>query len=229
MAAKKPAGAKPLPPITVGKMREAAELVERLVIENTSLFSTRIREHREARAEGSERQLTQQEAAQLAASVVGALAEAGNTDAVNNPEKLAAKFQKSDLRAVDAVPQSEVLLAAGLATAPAILVAVAQLVALIEMDADTYREARESGKLDDAIKQAATALDDLPLEEGRDRAGAALDHFQTAAGAQAGEALGLIRDMMGQAIAQATAIDLSEQPSSPSLTGSPPPTDGSGE
>lgn len=143
-----------------------------------------------------------------------------------NPEAIAVKLQNSDLRSRDVVPQSEVLLAAGLATAPALLDAVKQIVALVEMSDARYKTAKKNDCLEEAIEQDAEKLDDLELSEGRARAAAALAHFQKAAGSTAGEVVGLLRDMMGQALAQATAIDLSEVSPFSSLTGSPPPMDG---
>lgn len=227
MATKNSGGAaRALPPITVNKMRDAAQLMERRVLEDTSIFSQRIREYRAARATGSERGLTPDEAVQLTSGVIPALVEAGNTEAAENPEALAVKFQNSDLKARDVVPQSEVLLAAGLATAPALLETVSQLVALIEMPAVRYKKAKAEDTLDDAIREDAEAFGDLDLADGRARAAAALEHFQKAAGATAGEAVGLLRDMIGQAIAQATEIDLSEISPFSSLTGSPPPMGG---
>lgn len=230
MATKNSGGAtKTLPPITVGKMGDASHLMERLVLEKTSIFSERIRDYRAARTTGSERGLTADESVQLTSGVIPALVEAGNAEAAENPEAIAVKFQNSDLRASDPIPQGEVLLAAGLATAPALLDAVGQLVALIEMPNARYKKAKTDDTLDDFIREDAAKLEDLELSDGRARAAAALAHFQTAAGSTAGEAIGLLRDMMGQALAQATAIDLSEVSPFTSLIGSPPPMDGAEE
>lgn len=224
MTAKTPAEGKSLPPVTVGKLADASRLIERLITENTSIFSDRIREYREVRATGSERSLTAEEAAQIASGLAGA---AG--DQASDIASFTAKIQQSDLKAVDQVPQEEMLLVAGLGTAPAALEAVQQMIALIEMPTADYRSAKESDTLDDEIRKSARSLDDLSLEEGRARASAALTHFQEAAGAQAGEVIGLIRDMMGQAIAQAASSDLSNLSPFSSLTGSLPPTDGTEE
>lgn len=228
MAAKKAEGASVLPPLKVAKMAEIGRLIERMVTENTSVFSTRMREYREARAEGSERPLTAHEASQVASGMIEAAVAIGHEIGSDDLPAFVQRFQDSKLRAVDVVPQQEVLLAAGVSTAPMLIEAVAQLVALIEMPEDRFRDARESGSLPETIKQDAAAFDDLDLAEARARASTALEHFQKAAGATAGEVVGLLRDMLAQAMTQAAGMDASETSPFTSLTGSPPPMDGNG-
>ncbi len=231
MATKQTGEGRPaLPPVTVAKLEDGARLIERLVQENASIFGENIRKYREERRESSTRPLTAAEAAQVAAAMGSVVEENGGVSPLaENPGKVLADLQNSELRAVDEVPVQEVLLAAGLATAPAVLSATKQLVALIEMPSDAHREAREGGTLDTAIDADAKTLDYLELTEGRDRARLALDHFQSAAGAAEGEGLSLIVNMIGQALGQAVQAAPNLGSAFASLTGSPVPTDGIAE
>lgn len=221
MAAKKAEGAAPaLPPIMVGKFEDIAKLIEQLVLEQTSVFGENIQRYREERRKTSERPLTPAEAGQVAAS----WAEAMGIEEVGDAGEALASIQKSDLRASDDVPTQELLLAAGLATAPALIDSVKTLVALIEMPNDEHEAASEDGNLREALAERAKEFRKIELGEARARASAALAHFQVAAGAASGEALGLVREIAVQALSQA----LKDNPTSAfaSLTGSLPSTDG---
>lgn len=223
MGAKKPGeSTTALPPMSVARVADCMRLVEDLVAENIDLFGKNIARHREARRESSTRPLTGQEAAAVAAGLnIDPMAEGA-------AERIA-DIQKSGLTAVDEVPMQEVLLAAGVSTAPAAIDAAMRMVALVEMDAETYKSAREGDKLRQAIDDGAAEFGDLEAAEGRERASRALDHFQRAAGVDSGEARSLILrtvlDALGQAMENAPKLGSTLA----SLIGSQEPTDGTEE
>lgn len=221
------ASAAALPPITVGKMEDAAALIERLVSENTSIFAANVAEYRETRRQSSERPLSAAEAGQVAAAMVSVLDESGVTHGLTeNPGETLKGIQDSGLRAMDEPSVQEVLLAAGLATAPALLGAVSRLVALVELDNGEHEKHAEAGTLDEHLDECARTMRTASLLDGRARAKAALDHFQDAAGAAPGEAWSLVVRAIGQAMGQAVAISPELGSAFSSLTGSLAPTDG---
>lgn len=218
-AASRPA----LPAVTVARFQEALTLLDRLVDEQADLFIDKGQQYRQRHRAGTERKLNADEAAQVAA----AMASAVGAEALP-PVVLAEAVQASDLRAYDEPQPVELLLAAGVATAPAAMQAARRFVALIEMPADTFREARDAGRLgaalDDAIRESE--YDDLAGPDGaRERAQAALEHFSQASGAGQGKAMGLLIRAWWQAMKQAIEGLGLTQPTS-SLIGSPPSTDG---
>ncbi len=220
---KKTAGGERLPVVTVARFEAASKLIEQLVEENTDLFVGKMHTYRERSRAGSSRALSAAEAAQVAAGLATDL-EPGER------VKLAEDVQASELRAVDEPSPQEVLLAAGLSTAPAFLDAALRFVALIELPADTFAEAYDAGELDEALAPAIAALRELPLEDARARAAAALDHLGSKAGVASGEGVRLLITAMWQALQQAAnqmAPSLSSGLSS--LTGSLEPTDGPSE
>ncbi len=211
-----------LPPVTPARFEEALKLVDELVDEQTDLFVAKGHEYRERHRTGTERHLTAQEAAQIAA--------AWSTAQDLPPVTVAEAVQQSELRAYDEPQPAEILLRAGIATAPAFMGAVQRFVALIEMDPDRFREARERGRhaLAEALDAdvAAREYDDLTGDDGaRARAQRAFEHFSEAAGASSGKAWSLLPKVLMQVVEQATSA-LGLQPGPSSLTGSPPPTDG---
>lgn len=224
-AQKKGEGQPALPPMMVARVADCMRLVEDLVSENIELFGDNIAKHRAMRRESSSAPLTGMEAAQVAAAL------GIDPNAENAAERIAA-IQKSDLRSTDEVPMQEVLLVAGVATAPAAIEAACRLVALVEMPDPEYRKAREAGKdkLREAIDKAANAFElDVSAEDGRARASAALDHFQKAAGVDSGEARSLILRTVLEALGQAMENAPNLNSAFGSLTGSLEPTDGTAE
>lgn len=213
-----------LPPLTVARFEQATLLMERLVDENTDLFVGRMHAYRERARAGSSRQLTPEEAAGVAAGLAGALGP--DADLVATTEDV----QAGSLRAVDEPAPQEVLLAAGVATAPAFLNAGLRLVSLIELPADVFEEDYEHDTLDDAISEHLKTLRALNLDEARARAVSALDYLAEQAGGGSGEGVRLLTRAVWQALNQA-AESLSPVISSglSSLTDSQPPTDGTSE
>lgn len=214
-----------LPPMSVGRVADCMRLVEALVSENIELFGGNIAKHRDARRQSSERPLSGIEAAGVAAALG---VDPESDDAVKRIEEV----QASGLTATDEVPMQEVLLVAGVSTAPAAIEAACKLVVLVEMPDDEYRAAREAGedKLREAIDKAAKAFElDTPAGEGRERGKLALDHFQIAAGVDSGEARSLIFRTVLEALGQAVENSPKLGSTLASLTGSLEPTDGTAE
>lgn len=212
-----------LPVLTVARFEQAALLLERLIDENTDLFIGRMQSYRERQRAASSRRLTPDEAAGVAAGLAASLGP--DADLVQTVEDI----QESGLRAVDEPSPQEVLLAAGAATAPAFLSAALRLVALLELPADVFERAYETDALDAAVDDHVQALRALDLEEARARAVSALDHLSVKAGAGSGEGMRLLTGAVRQALSQAAMEMTPTLSGSSSLTGSPPPTDGSAE
>jgi hypothetical protein len=204
-----------LPAVTVARLEELGSLMERIMAVNQSLFIEKGQQYKEAHRQGSSRQLTPLEAAQIAAVIAdeNKLAEAG-------------QVQASSLRAYDPPETREILLAAGIAVAPAFLAAVREAVALVEMPADEFKAACEDGTLDQAIEEAAKPLRWLEAEEAKARASAAFAHYARAAGFEPGEALRLPVQAVWQALSGAVnhLVDASQ---SSQLTGSAESTEDS--
>lgn len=209
----------PLPVLTVARFEEALALIERMVAQDKSVFIAHAQAYREEHRDKTLRPLNAVEAASVAA---GFLDE-------RLPEDRAAAFQAHEgLKAYDEPQPLEVLLAAGLSTAPAFLRAALRVTALIELPAQTFEQAREAGQLDAAVDQQAETLRALSLDEARTRAGAALEHFGAAAGVKPGEAMGLLGRSVWQALTQAMSeVNQSMLASASSWsTDSPASTDG---
>lgn len=212
---------KPLPVVGVARLKEAANLLERLASQHQDVFAERVAEFRAIRRKSSERPASVLDAAAIAAGMADAF------DPETTPVERIEQIQSAGLTHYDDPAPVELLLAAGLSTPVAFIDMASQYVALIEMDAETFKSAREAGTLQEAIDAAATELEDLGLEEARDRASAAFKHFVAAAGGDdPGEALSLIVRLVGQAIGQATTTGLDLTSIWPSLTDSPVSTDG---
>lgn len=190
-----------LPPMTVGRFSEASELLERLVAEKRDVFLENANEHRRRHREMTEpRQLSPQEAGQLAAAMVEVIVDG------EDPVAFAERLQASGLRAYEEPDPRELLLAAGLSTAPALLDVVKRFVALVEMAPERFKETREAETLDEAIREDAAVLDDVELSEARERAVAALEHVQAATGSSKGKTLGLLTKLVLQAFSQAIVM-----------------------
>lgn len=194
---------KALPPVTVGRFKQFGLLVERLISEKTSVFAEAQASYREVHREASPRKLKAVEAAQVAA----AMAETLGGELAEDAGAVAAKIQQSGLRAYDEPEGVEVLLAAGLATAPALMDVVSQLVALVEMPAEAFEAACESETLDVALDAAVVELDKLDMQEGRARAAAALEHVAERTGVAPGEAVRLVTRLVGQSMGQALQMN----------------------
>lgn len=212
---------KSLPPITVARFEEVTKLLERLIAEQSSVFTDAIGSYRSAHRDATSRPLSPDEAAQVAAALSDAMG-------ADDPVGLAAQLQQSELRAYDEPDVREVLLAAGAATAPAFVQATRRVVALIEMPAADFERAFDDDELEDAIDAAAHALLKVELEEARDRAGKALEHFASKSGSPSGKGLSLLVDVTRSAFTQALQTWTNQKPAggSSSLIGSPPSTDG---
>lgn len=183
-----------LPPITVAKLEETGKLIERLLDEKQSLFIRKGQAYKDAHREGTCRQLSPVESAQLAVAV----ARDGQ-----DPVQVAETLQASSLRAYDEPDRREILLAAGAAVAPAFSEAVRRVVALVEMPAAEFEDACEGNSLADAIESAALELRKLELSEGRARASAAFAHYAKSAGFESGEVLSLPVQAVWQALTSA--------------------------
>lgn len=219
--AKQPAARRPaapsLPPISVLRFERALELVDRLVDANTDAFIQHGQAYKERHRDASSRPLNAVEAAQIAAGLID------DTDAVTRVQAI----QDSDLRAYDEPGSDEVLLAAGVHVAPALLDAALMVTALIEMPADRFEQACDAQQLEEALDRAAAELKREGLKDMRTRATRALEHFADAAGFSTGKALGLVTKAIWQALSQAmTHLSPESEAGSPSasLTGSAPPT-----
>lgn len=222
MAARKPAApraprAPVLPPVTVARFEEAMRLLEQVVDEQTDVFIARGQAYREKHRDGTSRPLSAEEAGSIAAGLAVAHGEP--------PIAFAEQLQASDLRAHEQPEPVEVLLAAGVATAPAFTTAVLRLVALVEMPAIEFRAHVDDGTLSDALDAACEELRWVDLaEEGLGRAHAAFEHFARAAGVEPGKAVGLVSRAVWQALNQAmSSLGVSASSSS---TGLPASTDG---
>lgn len=212
-----------LPPMTVARFEEAMRLVERLVDEHTDVFVGAMHRYRERAREGTSRGLTAVEAAQVAAG----LAEHLGAEDPETLTVLAERVQGGSLRAVDEPAASEVLLAAGLHTAPAFVGAALDVTALIELPADVFEAAYDEGTVDAAVADAVKVLRREPLSVMRSRAEAALGHMGQEAGVPEGEGLRLLAATVWQALNQSmTTMAPNLGSGLSSLTGSLDPTGG---
>ncbi len=210
-----------LPVITVGRFEEVSKLIEELVAEKADVFVAAQQNYRDLHRDRSSRPLRPEEAAQIAAGLAEQFSDVGPADA-------AATVQASGLRAYDEPQPAEVLLAAGLATAPAFMHVCRLVTALIELDRDTFADVCESERLRDVLEGRARELLDVSMEDARARAQAALEHFAGSAGVEPGKAMSLLTDTVWQALQLATS-SLTSDGGLSSLIGSLASTDGPGE
>lgn len=216
-----PAGGK-LPPVTVARFEQVTTLIERLAQEKTSIFFDAMNSHLERHRAATQRPLTPQEAVGLATTVSGQL---GRDDLID----LTAEIQASEIRETGDTPNgNEILLAAGLRTAPAFVDAALRVCALIELPVVEFDAALDADDLDTAISKHAATLRKLQMADARERASAALTHFTTqVGGATPGEAWSLLTSTVWQAVK--TAFNQIDGSAFSSPTSSPAPTDGHGE
>jgi hypothetical protein len=212
--------------ITVARFEQAMLLLEELVDENTDLFIGKMQAFKEKHRAGTDRPLSAEEAAQVAAALSAAIEE-DEADAVS----LAERVQSSGLRAYDQPNGREVLLSAGVSTAPAFINAALRLVALIEVPQAEFEAAYDSDSLDEAIAERVKALRQLDLEVARKRAAAALDLLAEKSGAGGGKGLSSLIQVVWRALNQAaeTATPSPESLASSALMGSLEPTVGAEE
>ena len=209
--------------ITVARFESAMELLEGLVAENTDLFIGKIHEYREKHRAGTDRALSPEEAAQVAAALSVAMTEG------RDPVKVAAEVQASDLRAYDQPGQTEILVAAGVSTAPAFIKAALRLVALLELPEDEFEAAYDAESLPAAIDGGVKELRKLDLAEARERAKSALELLAEKSGAESGEGLRSLVQVVWRALNQAVQMSPGESLGLSSLTGLDEPTVGADE
>lgn len=219
MAATKRAGAtgaRSLPPMTVARFREITELVERLVEGHTDAFIAAGQRYRDRHREQTSRPLNAMEIGQIAAGLSTSLADARD------------QIEEAGLTHHDEPVAHEFLLAAGVATAPAFLTSALRIVALLEMPADTFEQARETESLDETIDEAVVDLEALELDDARLRAAAAMDYLASKTGVAQGKAWSLVARTVWQGLQQAmghlttgpeTWLTLSSTDSPPTTTG----------
>lgn len=184
-----------LPPITVQKLEETGRLIERLITTNRELFIQLGNDYKEVHRLGTDRPLSALESAQLAAAL---------KDADERPVvEIAQDLQTSSLRAYDEPQSQEMLVQIGVSAAPQFVTIVRELVALVEMPADTFKEACEHDFLEQTIEEEAKKLRDLQIGELRARAIKALEHYAESAGFQPGEAFRLPLRVLWQALQMA--------------------------
>ena len=200
--------------ITVARFEAAMLLLEELVAENTDLFIGKIHEYREKHRAGTDRALSPEEAAQVAAALSVAMTEG------RDPVKVAAEVQASDLRAYDQPGQTEILVAAGVSTAPAFIKAALRLVALLELPEDEFEAAYDAETLPAAIDGGVKELRKLDLAEARIRAKSALELLAEKSGAESGEGLRSLVQVVWRALNQAVQMSPGESSGLSSLTGS---------
>jgi hypothetical protein len=209
--------------ITVARFESAMLLLEELVAENTDLFIGKIHEYREKHRAGTDRALSPEEAAQVAAALSVAMTEG------RDPVQVAADVQASDLRAYDQPGQTEILVAAGVSTAPAFIKAALRLVALLELPEDEFEAAYDAETLPAAIDGGVKELRKLDLAEARIRAKGALELLAEKSGAESGEGLRSLVQVVWRALNQAVQMGPGESSALSSLTGWDAPTAGAEE
>ena len=209
--------------ITVARFESAMLLLEELVAENTDLFIGKIHEYREKHRAGTDRALSPEEAAQVAAALSVAMTEG------RDPVQVAADVQASDLRAYDQPGQTEILVAAGVSTAPAFIKAALRLVALLELPEDEFEAAYDAETLPAAIDGGVKELRKLDLAEARLRAKTALVLLAEKSGAEGPEGLRSLVQVVWRALNQAVQMSPGESSGLSSLTGWDAPTAGAEE
>lgn len=200
-----------LPPITTARFHEAMLLMQELVDQQTTVFIERMQAYRDQHRAASGRPLSAIEVAQVAAGLGKELSDAQQA------------IDDADLKHYDEPESTEVLLAGGVATAPAFFEAAMRVFALLSLPPDVFKSARKAGTLRSALDDEVERLEDEDLALVRDRASAAFRHLAAASGVEPGKAWATIGRTVWSALM--TAADQTSTPSS-SLTGSPPDTAG---
>lgn len=185
-----------LPPITLARFTHVAELLEQLLAEKTSVFAGHANRYRREYRARSERPLTAAETGQIASAMSASLED-------SDPAAALKAVNQEGLTVSDDPSPTEVLIAAGIATAPAFIDSVKRLAALVEMPADKFEAAREAGSLDVAIVEGVKAWDQLDIQEARERAKAVLEHVSVGIGGDPKALTGQIGRMLLQAVTQA--------------------------
>jgi hypothetical protein len=196
----------PLPPVSVARFEEAQHLLERIVAENTDTFIAAGQAYRAQHRKGTGRPLNAQEIAVIAAGLGVSLKDADE------------QVTEAGLTHHDQPEPQELLLAAGVATAPAFTEAVRCFTALMELPDREFEDASEAGTLDDAIAAAQPDLRRLDLKVARVRATRAMEHLADAAGVAPGKAKALLTGPVMQALWQAMTHLTSEAASASSIS-----------
>jgi hypothetical protein len=202
-----------LPPVSVAHFEEAMRLLEQLVDTQADTFIAAGQSYREKHRSGTERDLNADEAMQIAAGVAAVVAAP--------PLDVAVALQRSQLRAYDEPEPIEVLLSAGVATAPGFMTAAKRFTALIELPAAELERLVEGEALDGALDDAVDAMTYEDLQAVRARAHRAFAHFAQAAGAGSEKGVGLLLRAWEQA-RKLGMTSLGYERASSSLIGSPP-------
>lgn len=195
-------GAPAMPKLTVARLEEALLLVEQLVSEHTDVFVKAGQDYRERHRDGTSRPLNADEIARIALGLGVNLASAD------------AQIQEAGLTHHDEPEPQEVLLAAGVATAPAFLRAAMRLTALLEMSPDTFEDAREAGTLREAVAELVNEYGPLDVPQMRARAAAALEHLSVNTGVAPGKAWEVVTRTVTQGLGQALAMLAASRPES---------------
>lgn len=205
----------PLPPITVGKMRHALALLDRLYESNRDEFMGRMAEHRDAAREHTTRPLTAGESMALALEAAPRLG-ISDPDAVT---QLATGVQDSELRMVDEPRGEEVFAAAISALGTTMFDTAVRFVALVELDDDALEQAAESGRLDDVLDEQVRLISRLRGRDMITRSSRAWRAVQEEWALDSGEALGrLVKPVWGALMdAAKQTADRISQSSMPSL------------
>lgn len=206
-----------LPPLTVARFEEALRLVDRLYEANVDTALARLQDYQERHRSATGRPLTAEEAVRWAAVA---------HDILKHEHHTPAELQQSGLREYDPAGPWELLVAGGLATAPALLDAFLEFVALVEMDADKFRQAYDSDMVAEAVSRDAQQFAHLPITEAKERIRLALEHFTAFQDGEPGEALRSLIQTVTGALEQAVVRVSSETSQRSSSTGSAESTDG---
>ncbi len=206
-----------LPPVTPARFTAVMGIVEALAEENTDVFIGIAQGYRERHREGTSRKLTAQEAAQIASAMAD--------NAGLPPVTLAVAVQESDLRGYDEPEPLEILMRAGVATAPAAMTSVMRFVALMEMPADVFEAEYDQDTLDEALGAIVKTMNHQDIAGVRERAQRAAEHLSQEVAGVPGKAMALLIRAQWQAVKMGMDALGYQKPSS-SLTGSPPSTDG---
>jgi hypothetical protein len=218
-------GARPKPPVlpvmSVQRFEESLELVERIAKEERGGFLREMQAFRQEHRDITQRPLTATEAAEIASTLAAMVNERPSPGD-------ASEAQGSDLYVYEDPAERDVLVAAGMATAPALVRAVRRFVALMEMSEVEFEQACEAGQLPTLTDEHAKALGKVSMSEARERQSRAMSHWAKEVGVGSGEVMRrLVETVMGALEQAAIRVSAQASPARSHLsTSSPAPTDG---
>lgn len=193
-APKRGAGAKApaLPVIANAKFRVLMRMLDAIVDRNTDIYVEHGRKFSDKKRAGTSRDWT--------AADLGPLARGLDTNLADARQQLV----DAGLRAHDDAADTEILIAAGIGTAPELYDELVRLTLLVEMSIDDFNVARRDGDeaLNATLEDLLQTLDDVPLAEVRERVGRAWAHIAEALGYQPGKAWGLIAKTIWRVVSQ---------------------------